>query len=65
MKKSPFTLLRESIENELFDASLRLQRLQADGTQPNAEFFLIEKELLTLILCRADYIYKHHKAPPF
>ena len=65
MKKSPFTLLKLSIENELFNVSLRLQKMEAEGQQPNAEFFLAQKLTLELLLARAEFIYRHGKNPPF
>ena len=65
MKKSPFTLLKLSIENELFNVSLQLQKLEAEGKQPNVEFFLAQKLTLELLLSRAEYIYRHGKNPPF
>jgi hypothetical protein len=65
MKKSPFTLLKDSIENELFDNALELQKLNAEGKQPNADFFLARKLVCELLLQRAEYIYKFGKKPPF
>ena len=65
MKKSPFELLREAIESERFDNSLRMQDLLARGVDFNPDYFLAVSTVLDLLLARANYIYKHHRQPPF
>lgn len=65
MKKSPFTLLREAIENELFDTALQLQSHTLNNTPINAEFFTGYTEALKLILQKADYISRFGKPPKF
>ena len=65
MKKSPFQLLKEAIENELFDASLRIQNHSEKGEKINSEFCLGYTEALKLMLMKAEYIYRYGGAPKF
>ena len=65
MKKSPFTLLREAIENELFNTSLQLQSHLLGNSKINSEFFLGYSEALKFMLMKADSIYKHGSTPKF
>lgn len=65
MKKSPFALLREAIENELFNTSLHLQELALNDSPVNSEFFLGYNEALKLLLQKADYIYRYGVPPKF
>ena len=65
MKKSPFTLLREAIENELLNTSLQLQSHLHDNKAINSEFLLGYSEALKFLLIKADFIYKYGSAPKF
>ena len=58
MKKSPFILLKEAIESELFDISLKLQYVDAvTGVMINNPYFLGYVEALRRMLARAEAIY--------
>ena len=61
MKKTPFTLLKEAIENELLNTSLSMQKSFIDKEQINPDFYLGYTEALKLMLMHADYIYHHGK----
>ena len=65
MPKSPFVLLKEAIENELFDTSLRLQSHLLNGVAINSDFICGYTEALKLALQYASYIYRYKQAPPF
>ncbi len=65
MKKSPFALLKEAIENELFDTALQLQAHTMNNTPINAEFYLGYAEALKFIAQKADYISRYGKPPKF
>lgn len=61
MKKTPFTLLREAIENELLNTSLSMQKSFIDKEQINPDFYLGYTEALKFMLMHADYIYRYGK----
>ena len=62
MKKSPFTLLKEAIENELFDISLQLQYVDiATGVTISNPYFLGYIEALKRMLARAEAIYNRRE----
>ena len=65
MKKSPFTLLRNEIENELSQHSLLLQKNIAERKQINADFVIGYNEALKVLLQKADYIYRYGKPPKY
>ena len=65
MKKSPFILLKEAIENELFDTSLSLQKHFINEEKINSDFFLGYTEALKFMLMKAEFIYKYGKNPNF
>ena len=65
MKKSPFTLLREAIENELFNASLSLQKNELNGEKVNPDFYLGYTEAMKFMLQKANFIYRFGKPPKF
>lgn len=62
MKKSPFTLLKEAIENELFDFSLKLQYVDIKtGVMISDPYFLGYVEALRRMLARAEAIYNRRE----
>lgn len=65
MKKSPFALLRESIEEEFFNLSLELQLLCTEEEKVNHDFILGYRSALEILRARANFIYKHGTKPPF
>lgn len=65
MKKSPFVLLKEAIENELFNTQLQMQEYLLNNTPINAEFLTGYAEALKLIIQKADFIYKYGRSPKF
>lgn len=65
MKKAPFTLLKEAIENELFNTSLQLQERTLNGTPINSEFYLGYCEALKLMIQHAEFIYRYGRAGKF
>ena len=65
MKKSPFTLLREAIENELLNTSLQLQSHLLGNSEINSEFIIGYSEALKFMLMKADFIYKYGSTPKF
>lgn len=65
MKKSPFTLLCEAIENELFNTSLQLQSHLLSNTEVNPDFGMGYCEALKFMLMKAEYISKYGKPPKF
>lgn len=65
MSKSPFVLLKNAIENELFDTSLRLQSHLLNGDASNPDFLIGYTEALKIVLQYADFIYRYGKPPRF
>ena len=65
MKKSPFTLLREAVENELCNTALQLQAHTMNNTPINAEFYVGYTEALKFILQKTDFISRYGKPPKF
>lgn len=65
MPKSPFVLLKNAVENELFDTSLRLQSRLLNGDAINSDFLVGYTEALKLVLQYAESIYRFGKPPRF
>lgn len=65
MKKSSFALLKEAIENELFDTQLQLQAHIASNTPVNAEFYVGYAEALKFIVQKAEFIQRFGRPPKF
>jgi hypothetical protein len=65
MKKSPFALLKEAIENELFNTQLQLQAHTMNSTPINAEFYIGYAEALKFIAQKAEFIQRFGKPPKF
>lgn len=65
MKKSPFVLLKEAIENELFNTQLQMQEYLLNNTPINAEFLTGYAEALKFMIQKADFIYKYGIPPKF
>ena len=65
MKKSPFYLLKDYIENNRIDLALELQKIEASGKKPNPDVFLAQSLLLEKLISVACFIEKYHEAPPW
>ena len=65
MKKSPFTLLCESIENEIFNTSLQLQSHLQSGEKINSDFYNGYIEALKFLKMKADFISRYGRSPKF
>lgn len=63
MKKSPFMLLKEAIENELFNHSLELQSHMLSGLETNSSFALGYSYALKYMLTVAECIYRNGRPP--
>ena len=65
MKKSPFSLLCEAIESEIFNTSLQLQSNLLNNEQINSDFYNGYIEALKFLKMKADFISRYGRSPKF
>ena len=57
---SPFEQLRQAIDNELYDVTLRTSCQMSTGEQLDVSFILGYREALSIMQARAEAIYNRH-----